>query len=100
MLSQAASLEGPEPDQPATIPEESATVPQEAAGIHSRVFSRVGLLGNPSDGFGGRCISFSLANFSAEVHQRLATSRRLLMRDFLMLSIKQFAITVPCCMDP
>lgn len=33
----------------------------------SRVFSRVGLLGNPSDGYGGRCISFSLANFSAEV---------------------------------
>lgn len=35
--------------------------------IHSRVFSRVGLLGNPSDGYGGKCISFSLANFSAEV---------------------------------
>lgn len=35
--------------------------------IHSRVYSRVGLLGNPSDAYGGRCISFSLANFWAEV---------------------------------
>lgn len=35
--------------------------------IRSRVFARVGLVGNPSDGFGGRCISFSLANFFAEV---------------------------------
>jgi hypothetical protein len=35
--------------------------------IEERVYSRVGLLGNPSDGFNGCCISFSLANFFAEV---------------------------------
>jgi glucuronokinase len=34
--------------------------------ITSRVHARVGLLGNPSDGFGGKTISFSLANFWAE----------------------------------
>lgn len=35
--------------------------------ITSRVFARVGLLGNPSDGYGGACLSLSLANFYAEV---------------------------------
>lgn len=38
--------------------------------IRSRVHSRIGLLGNPSDGFGGACISLSLANFHAEVRER------------------------------
>lgn len=33
----------------------------------SRVLARIGLLGNPSDGFGGACISLSLANYWAEV---------------------------------
>lgn len=35
--------------------------------ILSRVFSRIGLLGNPSDGFRGKTISVSCANFWAEV---------------------------------
>jgi glucuronokinase len=35
--------------------------------ISSRVYARVGFLGNPSDGFYGKTISFSLANFYAEV---------------------------------
>jgi hypothetical protein len=35
--------------------------------ITSRVYARIGLLGNPSDGFYGKTISFSLANFYAEV---------------------------------
>eukprot|EP00879_Flechtneria_rotunda_P025024 GHRR01026556.1.p1 GENE.GHRR01026556.1~~GHRR01026556.1.p1 ORF type:complete len:305 (+),score=81.79 GHRR01026556.1:33-917(+) len=35
--------------------------------ITSRVHARVGLLGNPSDGFFGKTISFSLGNFYAEV---------------------------------
>lgn len=34
--------------------------------ITSRVYSRIGLLGNPSDGFQGACLSLSLANFWAE----------------------------------
>lgn len=35
--------------------------------ITRRCYARVGLLGNPSDGYGGACIGFSLANFSARV---------------------------------
>mmetsp|Transcript_38092 Transcript_38092/g.84864 ORF Transcript_38092/g.84864 Transcript_38092/m.84864 type:complete len:351 (+) Transcript_38092:88-1140(+) len=35
--------------------------------ICQRVFARVGLLGNPSDGYYGKCISFSINNFWAEV---------------------------------
>jgi hypothetical protein len=37
------------------------------AQIKSRVFARIGLLGNPSDGYHGKTISFALANFYAEV---------------------------------
>ena len=29
--------------------------------------ARIGLLGNPSDGYGGKCLSLSLANYAAEV---------------------------------
>jgi len=35
--------------------------------ITSRVYARIGLLGNPSDGYNGKTISFALANFYAEV---------------------------------
>jgi hypothetical protein len=35
--------------------------------ITSRVHARVGLLGNPSDGYHGKTLSFALANFWAEV---------------------------------
>lgn len=35
--------------------------------FRSRVYSRIGLLGNPSDGYNGRCLSLSLQNFWAEV---------------------------------
>lgn len=35
--------------------------------ITKRAYARVGLLGNPSDGYHGACISFSLSNFWAEV---------------------------------
>jgi glucuronokinase len=40
--------------------------------ITSRVHARVGLLGNPSDGFFGKTISFSLANFYAQVRRPAA----------------------------
>lgn len=51
---------------------EDALRHQEKALLHrnaivSRVHARVGLLGNPSDGFYGKTISFSLKNFYAEV---------------------------------
>ncbi|KAG1680374.1 hypothetical protein FOA52_015465 [Chlamydomonas sp. UWO 241] len=37
------------------------------AAIQETVHARVGLLGNPSDGYNGCCCSFSLSNFSATV---------------------------------
>ena len=44
-----------------------AAVEEAGRVLRSRVHARIGLLGNPSDGFNGSCISFSLANFHAEV---------------------------------
>jgi len=35
--------------------------------ITRRCFARIGFLGNPSDGYGGACISISVQNFSATV---------------------------------
>jgi glucuronokinase len=35
--------------------------------IRKRAYARAGLVGNPSDGFGGRTISFTMTNFHAEV---------------------------------
>jgi glucuronokinase len=35
--------------------------------IRKRAYARAGLLGNPSDGYNGRTIAFSVRNFSAEV---------------------------------
>jgi galactokinase/mevalonate kinase-like predicted kinase len=35
--------------------------------VRARAFARSALLGNPSDGYGGRTISFAFTNFSAEV---------------------------------
>jgi glucuronokinase len=37
-----------------------------ASPICHRVYARIGLLGNPSDGFFGKTVSLSLANFYAE----------------------------------
>lgn len=52
-------------------------VVEEAAGIlRSRVHARIGLLGNPSDGFEGSCISLSLANFHAEVRTLVSSALR------------------------
>lgn len=39
-----------------------------AAEIEAWAYPRVGLLGNPSDGFGGRVIAFTFADFCARVH--------------------------------
>jgi glucuronokinase len=35
--------------------------------IHTKAYPRVGLIGNPSDGYFGKTISFAFSNFSAEV---------------------------------
>ncbi len=35
--------------------------------IHTKAYPRVGLIGNPSDGYYGKTISFTFTNFSAEV---------------------------------
>ena len=36
--------------------------------IHQRCYARVGLMGNPSDNFNGRCLSLTIANYWADVH--------------------------------
>lgn len=38
----------------------------DAATIHTRAFARVGVLGNPTDGYGGKTVSLTIANFLAE----------------------------------
>lgn len=43
--------------------------------VVSRCCARIGLLGNPSDGYGGAVIGCSLANFAAEVLQILLPPR-------------------------
>ena len=47
--------------------------------ITNRAYARVGLLGNPSDGYFGKCISVSVQNFFAEVtltpNQQIFSSR-------------------------
>ena len=55
----AAAEQAPAPSSAVSVGEDGA--------ITSRVFARIGLLGNPSDGFFGKTISLSLANFYAEV---------------------------------
>lgn len=35
--------------------------------IVSKVYARIGLLGNPSDGYGGKVLALSLKNFSAQI---------------------------------
>ena len=35
--------------------------------IHAKAFPRAGLIGNPSDGYFGKTISFVFKNYSAEV---------------------------------
>ena len=40
--------------------------------------ARVGLLGNPSDGYGGKAIAFCLADFHARVYLEPAEDLRLL----------------------
>lgn len=50
----------------------------DGAAIEHRAYARVGLLGNPSDVYFGRTISFSLGNFWASV--RLEPSQQLVIR--------------------
>jgi glucuronokinase len=40
---------------------------QQSTPISSRVYARIGLLGNPSDGFNGKTLSLLIKNFSALV---------------------------------
>lgn len=54
-------------------PASAAEAPEKV--ITSRVYARVGLLGNPSDGFYGKTIAFSLRNFHAEVRLALRPGR-------------------------
>lgn len=64
-----------------------ANGPQESP-IEHKVYARVGLLGNPSDVYFGRTISFSLANFWASV--LLHPSHDLLIRPHPTHDLVQF----------
>lgn len=54
-------------DQRVLQPPQPSVVDNEPEFIVSRVYARVGLLGNPSDGYNGCTVSLSLMNFFAEV---------------------------------
>jgi len=45
--------------------------------ISAKAFARAGLLGNPSDGYHGKSISFTIRNFSAEVCLRPSSKLRI-----------------------
>ncbi|KAL6591681.1 hypothetical protein ACP70R_049753 [Stipagrostis hirtigluma subsp. patula] len=50
----------------------------EAEWMERRAYARVGLLGNPSDVYGGRALSFTIADFSASVRLRPSPDLRIL----------------------
>ncbi|KAF6255982.1 ribosomal protein S5 domain 2-type protein [Scenedesmus sp. NREL 46B-D3] len=62
--SKSASMETATQMQAQAVPQQPHSLQQ---AVTSRVYARIGLLGNPSDGFYGKTISCSLANFYAEV---------------------------------
>lgn len=46
--------------------------------VQSKVPARIGLLGNPSDGYGGRVLAFSVSNFHAIVKLQPSTKLQFL----------------------
>jgi glucuronokinase len=57
---------------------EMAAASEAEMGLERRAYARVGLLGNPSDLYGGRALSFAITDFSATV--RLRPSAELLIQ--------------------
>ena len=51
--------------------------------IKTTSFARAGLLGNPSDGYFGKTISFAFSNFSAELTMYETPERERSRFDFL-----------------
>jgi hypothetical protein len=49
-------------------PEDEALVSTLPSEVEDSCFARVGLMGNPSDGFKGKTLSFLIENFKATVH--------------------------------
>lgn len=67
--------------------------------IHERAFPRAGLIGNPSDGYFGKTISFTFENFCAEVVLEEAEQLEIIpnARDqFTYSGISQLAADVGC----
>ncbi len=65
----AASAAPPPPPPSAGAGARAGAVAGTAPGagvIHARAYARVGLLGNPSDGYGGKTLAVTVANFCAE----------------------------------
>lgn len=55
----------------------SAAVETDAASSTGTAFARVGLLGNPSDGYGGRVLAFTMRELRARVRVTVASSTRI-----------------------
>ncbi|CAI7789436.1 unnamed protein product [Closterium sp. NIES-53] len=70
-------------------PNPAETDSDSARSITRRAYARVGLLGNPSDGYNGKTLSFSLANFFAEV--TLQPSRTIRIKPCAGGDIAEFA---------
>jgi hypothetical protein len=67
LMSKATSVRGSfsSVDTGGDKTEENSSAPE--MGLERRAYARVGLLGNPSDVYGGRALSFTVADFSATV---------------------------------
>lgn len=72
-MQQAATLPGPDPPCDLTVPDAPRPTPDPISAAPAspeksgQALARVGLLGNPSDGYGGKVLSFTLLDQAAEV---------------------------------
>jgi hypothetical protein len=65
-LSPAAAAAGPFVHAPPRLFSPAAAAPAAPAEHYAKGYARVGLLGNPSDGYGGKTFSVTIENFHAE----------------------------------
>jgi glucuronokinase len=62
--------------------------------IHTRAFARAGLVGNPSDGYGGKTIAFAIREFAAEVELTESSRIEILPNDRDRLDFASLAALV------
>jgi glucuronokinase len=64
----------------APMPSPSVPPPPPPRQVLGRAYARAGLLGNPSDGFGGRTVAVALDNYCAEVRVRASGDGRVVLQ--------------------